>query len=85
MAQFKSQLKAVEIRGVEPSYEGNVSAINQFTKGTLNKRCTNCCSKPLITESATINTATPNKIPTVEALAIKLTNAFFRLYGQNTL
>ncbi|BED89010.1 lipoprotein transporter subunit LolE [Pseudoalteromonas sp. MM1] len=35
MAQFKSQLKAVEIRGVEPSYEGNVSAINQFTQGTL--------------------------------------------------
>lgn len=35
MAQFKSQLKAVEIRGVEPSLEGSVSAINQFTKGKL--------------------------------------------------
>ncbi|WP_372811840.1 FtsX-like permease family protein, partial [Pseudoalteromonas nigrifaciens] len=29
------QLKAVEIRGVEPSLEGSVSAINQFTKGKL--------------------------------------------------
>ncbi|WP_338363148.1 lipoprotein-releasing ABC transporter permease subunit [uncultured Pseudoalteromonas sp.] len=35
MAQFKSQLKAVEIRGVEPNLESNVSAINQFTQGTL--------------------------------------------------
>jgi len=35
MAQFKSQLKAVEIRGVEPSLEGNVSAVNQFAGGTL--------------------------------------------------
>tara|TARA_B110000211_G_scaffold100650_1_gene117129 strand:+ start:32 stop:1276 length:1245 start_codon:yes stop_codon:yes gene_type:complete len=35
MAQFKSQLKAVEIRGVEPSLEGNVSAVNQFSHGTL--------------------------------------------------
>ena len=35
MAQFKSQLKAVEIRGVEPSLEGDVSAINQFTQGKL--------------------------------------------------
>ncbi|MEL0632354.1 lipoprotein-releasing ABC transporter permease subunit [Pseudoalteromonas carrageenovora] len=35
MAQYKSQLKAVEIRGVEPSLEGNVSAVNQFSHGTL--------------------------------------------------
>jgi lipoprotein-releasing system permease protein len=35
MAQFKSQLKAVEIRGVEPALEGNVSAVNQFTQGKL--------------------------------------------------
>ena len=31
MAQFKSQLKAVEVRGVDPTSETNVSAINQFT------------------------------------------------------
>ncbi|MCK8125638.1 lipoprotein-releasing system transmembrane subunit LolC [Pseudoalteromonas sp. S1610] len=35
MAQFKSQLKAVEIRGVEPSLESDVSAVNQFTQGKL--------------------------------------------------
>jgi lipoprotein-releasing system permease protein len=35
MAQYKSQLKAVEIRGVSPSYEGNVSAVNQFGTGKL--------------------------------------------------
>lgn len=35
MAQYKSQLKAVEIRGVEPSLESNVSAVNQFTSGKL--------------------------------------------------
>jgi lipoprotein-releasing system permease protein len=35
MAQFKDQLKAVEVRGVEPSLEGNVSAINQFTSAKL--------------------------------------------------
>ncbi|TMO02043.1 lipoprotein-releasing ABC transporter permease subunit [Pseudoalteromonas sp. S558] len=35
MAQYKSQLKAVEIRGVEPSLESNVSAVNQFTDGKL--------------------------------------------------
>ena len=35
MAQYKSQLKAIEIRGVEPSLESNVSAVNQFTSGKL--------------------------------------------------
>lgn len=35
MAQYKSQLKAVEVRGVDPSSETNVSAINQFTTGKL--------------------------------------------------
>ncbi|WP_405600565.1 MULTISPECIES: lipoprotein-releasing ABC transporter permease subunit [unclassified Pseudoalteromonas] len=35
MAQYKSQLKAVEIRGVEPALESNVSAVNQFTSGKL--------------------------------------------------
>lgn len=35
MAQFKGQLKAVEIRGVEPSLEHNVSAIDQFIQGKL--------------------------------------------------
>lgn len=35
MAQYKSQLKAIEIRGVEPSFESNVSAVNQFTSGKL--------------------------------------------------
>ncbi|WP_273047657.1 lipoprotein-releasing ABC transporter permease subunit [Pseudoalteromonas sp.] len=35
MVQYKSQLKAVEIRGVEPSLESNVSAVNQFTSGKL--------------------------------------------------
>jgi lipoprotein-releasing system permease protein len=35
MAQYKSQLKAVEIRGVEPYLESNVSAVNQFTSGKL--------------------------------------------------
>ncbi|KTF14420.1 lipoprotein-releasing ABC transporter permease subunit [Pseudoalteromonas sp. 10-33] len=35
MAQYKSQLKAVEIRGVSPLYEGKVSAVNQFVTGKL--------------------------------------------------
>ena len=35
MAQYKSQLKAIEIRGVDPSLESNVSAVNQFTSGKL--------------------------------------------------
>jgi lipoprotein-releasing system permease protein len=35
MAQYKSQLKAIKIRGVEPSLESNVSAVNQFTSGKL--------------------------------------------------
>jgi len=35
MAQYKSQLKAIEIRGVDPSFESNVSAVNQFTSGKL--------------------------------------------------
>ncbi|MEM5531475.1 lipoprotein-releasing ABC transporter permease subunit [Pseudoalteromonas arctica] len=35
MAQYKSQLKAIEIRGIEPSLESNVSAVNQFTSGKL--------------------------------------------------
>ncbi|WP_404340260.1 lipoprotein-releasing ABC transporter permease subunit [Pseudoalteromonas mariniglutinosa] len=35
MAQHKGDLKAVEIRGVEPSLEGHVSAVNQFTQGRL--------------------------------------------------
>ncbi|MEI8669048.1 lipoprotein-releasing ABC transporter permease subunit [Pseudoalteromonas sp. B131b] len=35
MAQYKSQLKAIEIRGVEPLFESNVSAVNQFTSGKL--------------------------------------------------
>ncbi|MGO2168302.1 MAG: lipoprotein-releasing ABC transporter permease subunit [Pseudoalteromonas sp.] len=35
MAQFKNEIKAVEIRGVSPELEKNVSAVNQFTKGKL--------------------------------------------------
>lgn len=35
MAQFKTELKAVEVRGVSPELEKNVSAINQFTQGKL--------------------------------------------------
>lgn len=35
MAQFKTELKAVEVRGVSPSLEGDVSAVNQFTEGKL--------------------------------------------------
>lgn len=35
IAQFKTELKAVEVRGVSPELEKNVSAINQFTQGKL--------------------------------------------------
>ncbi|MBQ4832310.1 lipoprotein-releasing ABC transporter permease subunit [Pseudoalteromonas sp. MMG010] len=35
MAQYKGELKAIELRGVDTSLESHVSAINQFTKGTL--------------------------------------------------
>ncbi|BDF94195.1 lipoprotein-releasing ABC transporter permease subunit [Pseudoalteromonas haloplanktis] len=35
MAQYKSELKAVEVRGVDPAFETEVSAVNQFTYGKL--------------------------------------------------
>jgi lipoprotein-releasing system permease protein len=35
MAQYKSELKAIELRGVDPALENEVSAINQFTQGKL--------------------------------------------------
>ena len=35
MAQYKSELKAVEVRGVDPAFESEVSAVNQFTHGKL--------------------------------------------------
>ena len=35
MAQYKSELKAVEVRGVDPDFESEVSAVNQFTHGKL--------------------------------------------------
>ncbi|RZF94270.1 lipoprotein-releasing ABC transporter permease subunit [Pseudoalteromonas sp. N1230-9] len=35
MAQFKNELKAVEVRGVEADLENQVSALNQFTQGRL--------------------------------------------------
>ncbi len=35
MAQFKNELKAVEVRGVEADLENQVSALNQFTHGRL--------------------------------------------------
>lgn len=35
MAQFKGQLKAVEVRGVDPNLETQVSAVNLFTQGKL--------------------------------------------------
>ena len=35
MAQYKSELKAVEVRGVSPEFENQVSALNQFTEGRL--------------------------------------------------
>ncbi|WP_149982516.1 lipoprotein-releasing ABC transporter permease subunit [Pseudoalteromonas rhizosphaerae] len=35
MAQYKSELKAVEVRGVDPALESDVSAVNQFTHGKL--------------------------------------------------
>lgn len=35
MAQYKSDLKAVEVRGVSPELEKNVSSINQFIEGKL--------------------------------------------------
>ncbi|OUS69394.1 cell division protein FtsX [Pseudoalteromonas sp. A601] len=35
MAQYKSDLKAVEVRGVSPELEKNVSSINQYTQGKL--------------------------------------------------